>query len=63
MLTRDDGAGEALGDGGLADAGLPQQDGVVLPLPGQHLHHARNLLVPPNHLLGPHKLEMTPLCK
>jgi len=36
-------------DRGLADAGLSDQHGIVLGPPRQHLHHAANLLVPPDH--------------
>jgi hypothetical protein len=38
-------AGEALDDGGLADAGLADQDGVVLRAAREDLHHAADLLV------------------
>src|SRR5450759_3271661 len=37
-LALDDVLGQALDDGGLADAGLADQDRVVLGAPGQHLH-------------------------
>uniref|UniRef100_A0A0N4ZD53 PE-PGRS family protein n=1 Tax=Parastrongyloides trichosuri TaxID=131310 RepID=A0A0N4ZD53_PARTI len=41
----DDAQGQALDDGGLADAGLADQDGVVLGATGQHLDGAADLLV------------------
>ena len=41
----DDAAGEALDDGGLADAGLADEHGIVLRAPRQHLDDAANLLV------------------
>ena len=41
--------GEALDDGGLADAGLADQHRVVLGAPGQHLHHAADLGVAADH--------------
>ncbi len=40
-----DAPGQALGDGGLAHAGLADQHGVVLGAPGEHLHHPADLLV------------------
>ena len=40
-----DAAGEALDDGRLADAGVADEDRVVLRAPRQHLHHAADLLV------------------
>src|SRR6185503_3660866 len=43
-LALDDVLGEALDDGGLADAGLADQDRVVLGAPGQHLHDPLDLL-------------------
>ena len=42
----DDAPGEALGDGGLADAWLPEQNRVVLPPPGEDLHDSHDLGVP-----------------
>ncbi len=39
----DDALGEALDDGRLADAGVPDEDGVVLGAPGQDLHDAADL--------------------
>ena len=41
----DDALGEALDDRGLADAGLADQDGVVLRAAREHLDHAADLLV------------------
>ena len=41
----DDAQGEALDDGGLADARLADQDGVVLGAAGEHLDGAADLLV------------------
>src|SRR6185436_5132441 len=43
-LALDDVLGEALDDGGLADAGLADQDRVVLGAPGQHMHDTLDLL-------------------
>ena len=40
---------QALDDRRLADAGLPDQHGVVLGAAGQHLHHPADLLVSPDH--------------
>ncbi|GMA18154.1 hypothetical protein GCM10025862_01750 [Arsenicicoccus piscis] len=40
--------GQALDDGGLADAGLADQDGVVLGAAGQHLHDPLDLLLAPD---------------
>ena len=40
-----DANGEAFGDGGLADAGLADQHGIVLRPPGEHLDGAADLLV------------------
>ena len=48
-VARDDALGEALGDGGLADAGLADQHGVVLGAAREHLDHAPDLLVAPDH--------------
>src|SRR6185437_5652285 len=42
-LVRADARGEALDDGGLADAGLADQDRVVLRAARQDLHHALDL--------------------
>ena len=44
-VALDDAAGEALDDGGLADTGLADQDGVVLGASGQHLDDPADLLV------------------
>jgi hypothetical protein len=41
----DDPEREALGDRGLADAGLADQHGIVLRAPAQHLHRAADFLV------------------
>ena len=41
----DDALRQPLDDGGLADAGLADEDGVVLGAPRQHLDHAADLLV------------------
>ena len=41
--------GEALDDGGLAHAGLADQDGVVLGAPREHLDHAPDLVVAADH--------------
>ena len=48
-VARDDPPREPLDDGGLAHAGLADQDRVVLRAPGQHLDHAPNLVVAPDH--------------
>ena len=48
-VALDDALGEALDDRGLADAGIADQDGVVLRPPRQHLDHAANLLVAADH--------------
>src|SRR5690606_7146998 len=40
--------GETLDDGGLADAGLTDEDGVVLGAPGQHLHDTLDLELSPD---------------
>ncbi len=47
-LALDDGLGQALDDGGLADAGLADQHRVVLGAAGQHLHDALDLLLAPD---------------
>ena len=44
-VAGDDALGEALGDRGLADAGLADQDGVVLGAAGEDLDHAADLVV------------------
>ena len=44
-VAADDALGQALDDGGLADAGLADQHRVVLGAPRQHLDDAANLLV------------------
>src|SRR4051794_6870507 len=48
-LALDDGLREAFDDGGLADAGLADQDGVVLGPPRQDLHDPLDLLGSPDH--------------
>ena len=48
-VAGDDALGEALDDGGLADAGLADQDGVVLRAPREHLHDAADLGVAADH--------------
>ena len=48
-LAVDDALGEALDDRGLADAGLADQDRIVLGAPLQHLHRAANLVVAADH--------------
>lgn len=47
-LALDDRLGEALDDGGLADAGLADEDRVVLGPPRQDLHDPLDLLGPPD---------------
>src|SRR5690606_18923737 len=44
-VASDDALGEALDDGGLADSGLADEDGVVLGAACEHLHDATDLLV------------------
>ena len=44
-----DGLGQSFNDGGLADAGLTDEDGVVLGTTREHLHHALDFLFPANH--------------
>ncbi len=44
-----DAQGETLGDGGLADAGLADEDGIVLGAARQHLDGAADLLVAADH--------------
>src|SRR5262245_6300338 len=48
-LARGDAGGEALDDGGLADAGLTDQDGVVLRAAREDLHHALDLGLTADH--------------
>ena len=48
-LALDDALGQALDDGGLADAGLADQDRVVLGPPGEDLHDPLDLLLPADH--------------
>ena len=48
-VALDDALGQPFGDGGLADAGLADQHGVVLGAPGQHLDGAADLLVAADH--------------
>jgi hypothetical protein len=45
--------GQALDDGGLADAGLPDQHRLVSDAAGEHLHDALDLLVPPDDRVEP----------
>ena len=45
-VTGDDAVGQALGDGGLAHAGVADQHGVVLGPTAQHLHDPADLLIP-----------------
>ncbi len=45
----DDAQGQALDDGGLADAGLADEHGIVLGAAGQDLDRAADLLVAPDH--------------
>ena len=52
-ISRDDALGQSLGDRGLADAGLADQDGVVLGPAGQDLHHAPDLVVAADHGVQP----------
>src|SRR5207244_2623054 len=47
-LRLDDALGESLDDGGLADAGLADQDGVVLGAAGENLHHPLDLALTPD---------------
>src|SRR5690606_34154863 len=48
-IALDDRLGEALDDGRLADAGLADEDGVVLRAARQDLHDALDLLLAPDH--------------
>jgi hypothetical protein len=48
-VAGDDPLREPLGDRGLADARVADQDGVVLRPAGEHLDHAPDLLVPADH--------------
>ena len=48
-VARDDALGEPLDDGGLADAGLADEHGVVLGAAGQHLADPADLAVAPDH--------------
>ncbi len=48
-VARDDALGQALDDGGLADAGLADENRVVLGAPGQHLDHPPDLGVAADH--------------
>jgi hypothetical protein len=48
-LVLHDGLGEALDDGGLADAGLADEDRVVLGAAGEDLHDPLDLLLTPDH--------------
>ena len=52
-VAHDDLPGQALGDGGLAHAGLTDQAGVVLGAAGQDLDHPLDLLVPADHRIQP----------
>ena len=47
-VAADDRLGEALDEGGLADAGLADEDRVVLGAAGQHLHDPLDLLLAPD---------------
>ena len=47
-VARDDALGEAFDDGGLADAGLADEHGVVLGAAGEHLADAADLAVAPD---------------
>ena len=49
----DDPLGEALDDGGLADAGFADEHGVVLRAPAEHLHDAADLVVSPDDGVEP----------
>ncbi|MGC0413118.1 hypothetical protein RKD31_006361 [Streptomyces sp. SAI-163] len=44
---------QALHDGGLADTGVTDQDGVVLAAPGEHLDGLLDLLLAPDHRVDP----------
>ena len=44
-VSRDNALGETLDDGGLADAGLANEDRVVLGAPGEDLHDAADFLI------------------
>ena len=48
-VTVNDALGKAFGNRRLADAGLADQNRIVLGTPGQDLHGAANFLVPPDH--------------
>ena len=48
-VAADDSLGESLDDRRLADAGLADEDGVVLRLAGEDAHDAADLLVPADH--------------
>ncbi len=48
-VAADDPLGQALDDGGLADAGLADQDRVVLGAAGEHLDDAADLVVAADH--------------
>ncbi len=48
-VLRHDPLGEALDDRGLPDAGLPDEDGVVLRPAGEDLDHAADLVVAADH--------------
>ena len=48
-VALDDALRQAFGDGGLADAGLADQDGIVLGAPRQHLDGAADFLVAADH--------------
>ena len=48
-VALDDALGQTLGDGGLADAGIADQHGIVLGAPRQHLDGAADLLVAADH--------------
>jgi hypothetical protein len=48
-LVRGDSRGQALDDGGLADAGLAYEDGIVLRAAGEDLHHPLDLRLAPHN--------------
>ena len=54
----DDVLSEPFDDRGLAYAGLADQHGVVLRAPGEHLHHALDLLRSPDH-----RIELSLACR
>ena len=48
-VARHDAARQPFGNGGFAHAGLADQDGIVLGAARQHLHHAADLGIAPDH--------------